>query len=43
MELKLLLNNYSIEVLNQVLLDFAHFLSFSDITEEEDKQIEMSS
>ena len=36
------LNNYSSEVLNQALLDFAHFLSFSDIREEEDKQIEQS-
>ena len=42
MELKLLLNNYSSDVLNQALLDFAHFLSFSDIREEEDKQIEQS-
>ena len=42
MELKLLLNNYSSEVLNQALLDFAHFLSFSDIREEEDKHIEQS-
>ena len=42
MELKLLLNNYSSEVLNQALLDFAHFLSSSDVSEEEDKQIEQS-
>lgn len=40
MELKLLLNNYFSEVLNQVLLDFVYFFSFSDIREEEDKQIE---
>lgn len=42
MELRLLLNNYSREVLNQASLDFAHFLSFSDICEEEDKQYEQS-
>lgn len=41
-ELKLLLKNYSPEVLNQALVDFAHVLSSSDITEEEDKQIEQS-
>jgi len=42
-ELKLLLNSYSSEVLNQALVDFAHFLSAdADITEEEDKQIEQS-
>lgn len=42
-ELKLLLNGYSAVVLNQGLADFAHFLSCdSDITEEEDKQIEQS-
>ena len=42
-ELKLLLNGYSAEVLNQALVDFAHFLSCdSDITEEEHKQIEQS-
>lgn len=40
MELKLLLNNYFSEVLNQVLLDFVYFFLFSDICEEEDKQIE---
>lgn len=40
MELKLLLNNYFREVLNQVLLDFVYFFLFSDICEEEDKQIE---
>lgn len=39
MELKLLLNNYSSEVLNQALIDFAHFLSSSDISEEEDREL----
>ena len=33
-ELKLVLNHYSNEILNRALQEFAHFLSFSDICEE---------
>lgn len=42
MELKLMLRNYSSDVLNQAFLDFTHFLPSSDVTVEEDKLIELS-
>ena len=41
-DLEQYLKLYSTEVLNQVLLDFADYLSISDLTEEEERIIEIS-
>lgn len=41
-ELKMLLHSYTPEVLNQVLVDFAAFLPFSDLSAEEERLVEQS-
>lgn len=41
-ELKMLLHMYTPEVLNQVLVDFAAFLPFSDLSDEEERLVEQS-
>ena len=41
-ELKMLLHMYTPEVLNQVLVDFAAFLPFSDLSDEEKRLVEQS-
>ena len=41
-ELKLILHAHSSNVLNQALIDFAHHLPYSDVSEEEERLIEQS-
>ena len=41
-ELKMLLHMYTPEVLNQVLVDFAAYLPFSDLSDEEERLVEQS-
>lgn len=41
-ELDILLNAYNSNVLNQALIDFAHYLPFSDLSENEEKLVEQS-
>ena len=41
-ELKMLLHMYTPEVLNKVLVDFAAYLPFSDLSDEEERLVEQS-